>query len=171
MEQFLIKNAKNGDKDAFAKLYLLYKDKLYRYAYYRLGNEDDAMDALSLCITHAFAGIASLQSEKAFSSWLFKIMHFSCISILNEREKHAKHAALESIPESAASEQANTLSAEMKDALSILSEQEREIVLLATVAGYKSREIAALYDSSPGTVRSTLSRSLAKMRRFLSEQR
>ena len=170
MEQALVKKAKSGDKDSFATLYLLYKDRLYRYAFYRLGNEADALDALSICITHAFEGISALKSEKAFSAWIFKIMHYSCAAVLRDRQKHAA-SELSTIPEDALSEDANTLRAEVKEALAQLSEGEREIVLLSTVAGYKSREIAALLGSTPGTVRSTLSRSLAKMRQFLSEER
>ncbi|MBQ6381371.1 MAG: sigma-70 family RNA polymerase sigma factor [Clostridia bacterium] len=171
MEEKLIAAAKSGDKEAFAQLYMLYKDKLYRYAYYRLGNEADAMDALSMCITHAFAGIGALQSEKAFGAWLFKIMHFSCAAVLRERQKHANHADLDTISPAALSEPANTLSVELKQALAQLSETEREIVLLSAIAGYKSREIAALTGSTPGTVRSTLSRSLAKMRQYLGDER
>ncbi len=41
-EKQLIHSAGKGDKEAFAKLYGLYKDRLYRYAYYRLGNSCDA---------------------------------------------------------------------------------------------------------------------------------
>ena len=46
-EKLLVKKAKSGDKTAFSSLYRLYKDKLYRYAFYRLGNSDDAQDAVS----------------------------------------------------------------------------------------------------------------------------
>lgn len=120
MDDKLIAAAKCGNKDAFAQLYLLYKDKLYRYAYYRLGNEADAMDALSMCITHAFAGIGALQSEKAFGAWLFKIMHYSCAAVLRERAKHAEHADLDAIPAAALSEPANTLAVELKQALAQL---------------------------------------------------
>ena len=169
MEKELIKKAKSGDKEAFADLYLLYKDRLYRYAFYRLGNEQDASDALSLCILHAFKGISALKSEKAFCSWIFRIMHFSCLNILNERNTESTHSDISEVPESFLKEEANVLSLEIKQALEILNESEREIVLLSTVAGYKSREVAELIGSTPGTVRSTLSRSLSKMRTFLSE--
>ena len=74
MENDLVKRAKSGDKDAFAKLYTAYKDKLYRYAYFKLGDPDDALDAVSECITQAYWGISSLKSEKAFSGWIFKIL-------------------------------------------------------------------------------------------------
>lgn len=169
MEKDLIKKAKSGDKEAFADLYLLYKDRLYRYAFYRLGNEQDALDAVSLCVLHAFEGISALKNEKAFSGWIFKIMHFSCLNILNERKKEGSHADISVLPDSFLKEEANVSSLEIKQALGTLSESEREIVLLSTVAGYKSREIAQLVGSTPGTVRSALSRSLSKMRTYLGE--
>ena len=45
-ESELIKNAQKGDKNAFCELYELYKNRLYRYAYYKLSSEADAEDAV-----------------------------------------------------------------------------------------------------------------------------
>ena len=70
----LIKAARTGDKNAFAELYIKYKDSMYRYAYFKLENEQDALDAVSSCIVEAYTGITSVKNEKAFSSWLFKIL-------------------------------------------------------------------------------------------------
>ena len=47
-EKELVIRAKSGDKEAFAALYGLYSDRLYRYAFYRLQNESDAEDAVHL---------------------------------------------------------------------------------------------------------------------------
>ena len=55
----------------------------------------------------------------------------------------------------------------LKEALAALDEKEREIVLLSYVSGLKSREIADITGMSAGAVRSSLSRSLQKMRSFL----
>ena len=52
--------------------------------------------------------------------------------------------------------------------LSQLKEEEREIVLLSAAAGLTSSEIAGITGMTPGAVRSKLSRSLAKMREYLS---
>lgn len=169
MEKGLIIKAKSGDKEAFAKLYMLYKDRLYRYAFYKLGNEYDAMDALSLCITHAFKSISTLKNENAFSAWIFKIMHFACCSVLSDRNKHSGNVSIDEISESAFCESDNSLSVEIKQALETLSDEEKEIVLLCVIAGYKSREIAQILGSKPSTVRSTLSRSLKKLRKFLGD--
>ena len=61
-----------------------------------------------------------------------------------------------------------SLSIELSEALSQLGEEERNIVLLSIIGGLNSTEISTLTGLAPGSVRSKLSRSLAKMREFLS---
>ena len=165
MENELIKRAKSGDKDAFAALYTAYKDKLYRYAYFKLNDPDDAMDAVSSCITEAYLGIATLKSEKAFSVWIFKILYRQCCAILKNRSANAGTLNIYEInleaPDTAIQ------ATELKQALSILYEDEKGIVLLSVVAGYTSKEIAEMLGLKASTVRSKQSRALAKMRKFL----
>ena len=71
-------------------------------------------------------------------------------------------------PEYAAVSSSPSLSVELAEALAILKEDEREIVLLSIVGGLSSTEVSSLTGLAPGSVRSKLSRSLAKMREFLS---
>ncbi len=61
-----------------------------------------------------------------------------------------------------------SLSMELTEALSQLRDEERDVVLLSIIGGLSSNEIASLTGLAPGSVRSKLSRSLAKMREFLS---
>ena len=53
----LAEQARSGSKEAFCELYGMYKDRLYRYALYRLGDPDDAEDAVSECVLAAWQGI------------------------------------------------------------------------------------------------------------------
>lgn len=161
----LIKKARAGDKEAFAKLYIKYKDKLFHYAYFKLRSSEDAGDAVSACIVEAYTGIAALKSEKAFSAWLFRILYRECCAIIKRRADFG-------IPdELSGNEQAapdNTyLAPELCEALDILSSEERDIVLLSTVAGYNSGEISCMMNIKSATVRSKLARALSKMRNFL----
>ena len=62
----LVRQARKGDSEAFAKLYSeIYKD-LYYYALCNLNNQDDAADAVSDAVIDAFAGIKNLKDENAF---------------------------------------------------------------------------------------------------------
>lgn len=165
-ERILVKRAVLGEREAFAQLYTLYKDRLYRYAYFKLGRETDAQDAVSDCVVKAFENIKSLRSEKAFPAWIFKILHRACAEILSRRSTEQERDDIVTLADG---ENSSTplLAPELSEALALLKAEDRDIVLLAVIAGYNSREIAKITGMKPSTVRSRLSRSLAKMREFL----
>ncbi|MBQ6151464.1 MAG: sigma-70 family RNA polymerase sigma factor [Mogibacterium sp.] len=168
MNEKLINEAIAGSKEAFCSLYGEYKDRLYRYALYRLGDPTEAEDAVSDCVLAAWKSISSLRSEKAFGSWIFRILSNCCASRIKEmigtrenleRLYDAGTGSISAPP---------SLSMELAEALAQLGDDDRDIVLLSVIGGLNSTEIASLTDLAPGSVRSKLSRSLAKMREFLS---
>ena len=166
--------AREGSREAFGRLYGQYKDKLYRYALYRLGNPDDAEDAVSECVLAAWQGLPRLKNDGAFGAWIFRILHRCCIRRISEDVSLRDNVARihnETYAEDGSPAQAGNdpgLSLELKEALGLLSEEEREIVLLSVIGGLTSREISEITSLTPGAVRSKLSRSLARMRDFLS---
>ena len=166
-ERMLIDRATAGDREAFAALYLLYRDSLYRYAYFRLGNESDAEDAVSACIVAAYENIRTLRSQQAFRGWIFRILYRCCCALVKEQVKandREGEEALDRLPSTDGG-----IGPELKEAFGVLDETDREIVLLSVIAGYNSREIAAILSLKPSTVRSRLSRGLSKMRAFLDD--
>ncbi len=164
----MVEKARRGDKDAFCSLYALYKDRLYRYAYYRLGNADDAQDAVSDCIVSAYEQICRLRKAEAFSSWIFKILHASCSDYvkqqIRQRESESTDTVRSSVNLFVFMDERKT---ELCEALDRLSGDERDVVLLSVVAGFTSKEISKVTGLTAGSVRSKLSRSLTKMRSFL----
>ena len=169
MDERLINEAMAGSREAFAALYGSYKDRLYRYALYRLGSPEDAEDAVSECVLAAWKSIGSLRSSKAFGTWIFRILSNCCASrikdVITARGNIEKVIREGGFMPGGSSP---SLAAELNEALAELSDEEREIVLLSVIAGFSSSEIAAQTGLPAGTVRSKLSRSLAKMREFLS---
>ena len=168
-EKRLIEQAVKGNPDAFCELYGLYKDRLFRYAYYRLGDTASAEDAVSECVLAAWEEIHELRSSNAFSAWIFRILNAKCSkqirALISEREN------LENVfRETRQVVSDSSLALELSEALDRLEREEREIVLLSTVAGLKSREIASMLGMTAGSVRSKRSRSLSKMRKFLEMQ-
>jgi RNA polymerase sigma-70 factor (ECF subfamily) len=172
MDEKLINEAIAGSKEAFCSLYGEYKDKLYRYALYRLGDPSDAEDAVSECVLAAWQGLPGLRKPEAFGSWIFRILHACCAKRIKDsirlRENMQRiYTEGGSGPSDAGSSQAS-LSVELTEALSQLNEEERNIVLLSVLGDLTSREISEITSLTPGAVRSKLSRSLAKMREYLS---
>ena len=167
-ERQLVISASGGDKDAFCTLYGAYKDKLYRYALYRLGNPEDAEDAVSDCVVAAYRQIGQLKKPEAFSSWLFRILYCACNALIKAQIRQRNMVDINDVEGVLKTDMQQAVDkTELQQALDILKEEEREIVLLAVVSGLSSKEISKITDLTAGAVRSKLSRSLKKMREFL----
>lgn len=167
-ESDLVKMAKGGDKEAFCHLYSLYKDRLYRYAYYRLGNNDDAQDAVADCIVSAYEQIKNLRRTEAFSAWIFKILYAACSVYIRQQMRQREYDDIDTARHSSSLfTMIDESTTELAQALDILSGNEKEIVLLSVVCGFTSKEISNITGLTAGSVRSKLSRSLAKMRNYL----
>lgn len=168
-EKELVIRAKKGNVDAFCILYDTYKRKLFNYAYYRLGNSEDAEDVVQDCMLTAFEQINNLKKPESFSSWLYTILYHGCMSAIKEQMKQRNNSNIDDYQNTLSYDNtADIEREELKQALSILGEDERNIVLLSVVVGLNSKEIAKITGFTSGNVRQKLSRSLSKMKRYLS---
>lgn len=159
----LVQKAKLGDDEAFSKLYeIVYKD-MYKYAYYYLDNAMDAEDAVAEAVLDAYKSIKKLRQEEAFKSWIFKILTVKCKKKI---EKYV-HRDTELTEDIVFEHKDYDESQDVKEAFLVLTEEEKQVVSLAIFAGYKSHEIAKNMGLNANTVRSKLSRALAKMQKKL----
>lgn len=162
--------ARNGDTASFCKLYELYYKDMYRFAYYMLGNEQDAEDVISETVLDAFIGIKNLKHPSRFKSWIFQILSTKCsrqIAVYITNREHMK----EQVTEDAWIKEDHPYAAhlDVRSAYSILNETEKKIISLIVFAGYTSRETAKIMKSTEGTIRSAKSRALTKMSQYLKE--
>ncbi|MBO5936801.1 MAG: RNA polymerase sigma factor [Clostridia bacterium] len=163
----LVSSAKNGSAEAFGELYEIYSRDMFRFAYYYLGSSALAEDCVSECVCIAYEKIGSLRKASAFKSWLFKILHNCCNSALREKirsDGNVEYSALTDL--SSESEDINE-KLSLKQALSLLSDEDREIVILHYCQGYTSKEIGEILGIKDATVRSKILRSGEKLRKFL----
>lgn len=138
-ESELVIKAKSGDADAFCELYSAYKQKLYNYAYFRLGDRDDAEDAVQCCVLSAFEQIKNLKKAESFKSWIFRILYCSCTKFISDRIHQRQTLDIDDYADIISPEgDAIVLRQELQSALEQLSKEEQDIVLLSAVAGFKS---------------------------------
>ena len=171
-EKSIIQKAKVGDADAFCRIYEQYKDRLFRYAFYKLGNRQDAEDAVAECVLSGYRQLGQLRDETAFPAWIFRILSGVCAKLIAKQMERRNEATLDFITaENATADPADmvALRVDLMQALGRLAADEKEIVLLSLVAGFSSKEIAQMTGSRQGTVRSKQARSLSKMRAFLEQ--
>lgn len=162
--------ARNGDSASFCKLYELYYKDMYRFAYYMLGNEQDAEDVISETVLDAFTGIKNLKQPSKFKAWIFRILSTKC-----KRQQAMYIANKEHIKQNTAED---TLVKEdhpyaalldVQTAFSALNETEKMIISLIVFGGYTSKETAKIMKSTEGTIRSAKSRAFTKMSHYLKE--
>jgi len=168
-----VKKAREGDADAFAELYaLVYKD-LYRIAFSNLRNRHDASDAVSDAVLEAYSSIKNLRDEKAFKAWLIKIL---TVKIKNKQKDYIKannyRLELDDLDNLDSVEQGkqdgiNYNGIELMEEFKRLNEDERLMLSLSIVSGYKSEEIAKIVGISANTVRSKTARAKIKLRKML----
>lgn len=163
----LVHRAKQGDTEAYGELYAeIYKD-LYRFAYYTLGNREDAEDAVSEAFLEGFRGLKNLRDEASFKPWIMRIISIRCKRRIKQYVSNRRNIDPEDISEHTIAFDLNTDNDErlsLLSALSTIDQSERTILVLAVVEGYKTREIAEILGCPQGTVSSKLYRTLKKLR-------
>ena len=166
-----VRRAQAGDAGAFAELYsLVYKD-LYRIALLNLNNQHDASDVVSDTVLEAYTSISKLRDEKAFKAWIIKIL---TVKIKNKRKEYKEINNfredvddLSDAEEAAVSKERDFGSIEVMEGFKQLSEEERMVLSLSVVSGYKSEEIARMFGTNANTVRSKVARAKARLKQLL----
>ena len=157
----LVKEAKQGNVQAFAKLYERVYVDLYRFALYTLGNTADAQDMVSDAVTDAFATIGMLRVEEAFRSWIFKILSNKCKQKLKEYMNRAEELTPEMMEQMGVADDSEH--AAIRSLFFGLQAEERMIIALHMFSGYTSRELAEYLHMNENTIRSKESRAIKKI--------
>jgi RNA polymerase sigma-70 factor (ECF subfamily) len=87
-EQRIIQEAKNGNRDAFAELVDLYKDKVYHVSYRMVGNRQEAEDVAQETFLRVYANLDNYDPQYKFSTWIYRIASNLSIDLLRKRKKN-----------------------------------------------------------------------------------
>ena len=164
----LINKAKKGDKDSLITLICNIKSSLYKIARVRLSNDADIEDAVQETIIEAYRNIKSLNSEKAFKSWITTILINKCNKIYQDNKKHnISYDKLELddflIDSSNISSQVENDS-EFYYLLKDLDYEERMSILLFYMEDYPIKEISKIMNLNENTVKTKLRRAREKIK-------
>lgn len=165
----LIERSREGDSHAFSELYSLYAMDIYRFAVYMMGNTQDAEDAVQEAVFSAWRNIHTLKDISSFKVWLFKILSNRCKTDLMKKNKAPDIVPIEEYTFLIDGEyEENFNSTELKEALLSLTPPDAQIILLSVIGGFKSYELAEIFNMEPATVRSRQKRALEKLKIILS---
>ena len=167
----LIEKAKNGEKDAFVNLMLIYEKDLYKIAKLRLNNYDDICDAVQETILMAFKSIKKLKHTEYFKTWIIKILINETNNIYRQNSKR-KMVSFEEI------QNTNVISAtsnienveELIDFNFIcknLKYEDRIIIALYYIENFTDKEIGKIMKLKEKTVTTKRIRAKQKIRNII----
>jgi len=154
-------------EDDFERVVLPHARSLLRFASRLTGNPFQADDLVQETLLCAWRGFRQFDPDTNAHAWLFRIL---VNAFRQQKRKGRTSLATEPLAHAVQATQPSTHeSVEVMQAVHRLSSDQRIVLLLAAVEGFKCREISEILDIPIGTVMSRLSRAREVMRELLSE--
>jgi RNA polymerase sigma-70 factor (TIGR02960 family) len=189
MSAELLQRARAGDRDAFAALVESHRGELQLHCYRMLGSLQDAEDALQETLLAAWVGLEGFEGRSSIRTWLYRIATNRCLNQLRSRRpltadplpvpapeptrlgevlwlQPYPDALLEGLPDQAPGPEARyesreAISLAFVTAVQLLPPNQRAVLLMRDVLGYRASETAELLGLTEDAVTSALKRARA----------
>ena len=176
-EILLISRARGGDREAFGALVEQYRDNVYRLAYRMCGNAYDADEAAQEAFVAAWRALPNFRGDAKFSTWLYRLTTNAAIDVMRREKRHQTvgDGEMVDLADDADSPQETVERTEQQEAvqkaLSTLSEEYREVLLLRYMEELDYAEIAEVLQLPSGTVKSRINRGRQALKAILEKQK
>ena len=183
-ESDIIRQCKNGNREAFNILVETYQSKVINMAYGMLSNQEDAYDAAQEVFIKIYRNIERFEAKSSLSTWIYRITVNVCNDFLRKRTRTAQTISL--YPESEDDKpieikddaptphehvEITETQALVRKALDEISEEFKTVIVLYDIEGLSYDEISAILKCPVGTIKSRLNRARKALKKKLSEKR
>lgn len=170
----LVQKFQKGDRDAFAKLYDHYVEKIYKYFFFK-SSQEEAFDLTETVFLKVWENIGSYKKKpgSSFASWIFRIAHnllvdhyrFNKVNVeLDESEPDLRRdASPVFLAEQSLSRDT------LHSALDKMKSTYREVIMLSFINGLENDEVAEVMKKSEGSLRVLKFRALKELKKLLVE--
>ena len=177
-EDLIASVADDRSSEAFATLYDRHSRAAYSLAYRMMGEKQAAEDLVQDTFLQVWRAAGSYRPERrSVRTWLLSIIHHRGIDQLRSTASHrrtqdrVKATSLTSQPSEAFAETwRNSQREQVRQALRVLSPEQRKVLELAYFSGYTHTEIAELLDLPLGTVKGRMRLGLKKIKEFFEDR-
>jgi len=193
MDAELLERARAGDRDAFTALVDPHRGELQLHCYRMLGSLQDAQDALQETLLAAWLGLPGFEGRSTIRTWLYRVATNRCLNVLRSSSRRPVTATplpmtppeptrmgevtwLQPYPDvlldgltdqapgpEARYESREAVSLAFVTMLQLLPANQRAVLLLRDVLGYRASEAADLLGLTEDAVTSALKRARAAM--------
>jgi RNA polymerase sigma-70 factor (ECF subfamily) len=184
----LLERVRGGERDAYRILVERYQKRVYNLAYSLLKSREDAADIAQEAFTKAYRSLEGFKGDASFYTWIYRITNNLCIDFLRKAGSASTQVEYsEELPDDPSAEtQAGVgvlssrlgtnpqrsvlrreLAEKLEEALALLPEKHRAILVLREVDGLSYEELAQALEIPKGTVMSRLFHARSKMQELL----
>ena len=168
----LVADAQAGDTWAFGMIFDHFHEPIYRYIASRVQRPADAEDLTQHVFVKALEALPRYEARGIpFGGWLFRLARNAVIDHVRTRHDHAELDAIVGWTHGdAGPDEIVAVRQELDaigEALTTLTEEQREAITLRFFAGLSAREAAEAMGKQEGTVRGLQFRAIASLRREL----
>ena len=167
----LVDLAKSGNGEAFAQLYEAYFDRVYRFVFFRVTDEQVAEDLASQVFLKAWENLHRYKPQGPFLAWLYAIARNTVID--SYRTKKPTVSLDEAAPFATQDDKLDDHVQLQFDvqllqaAMQRLTAEQQEVITLKFIAEYDTADIARQMGKTEGAVEALQHRALRTLCRLL----
>jgi RNA polymerase sigma-70 factor (ECF subfamily) len=153
-------------REAFTKIYLRYRERVYAYALRVLSNSEDAEDLFQEVFYRVFTRAASFEEEKSLGGWIFTIAHNLCLNKIRDRKPQdgLDNPLLYTEPGEDFGENWKEVIAR---AIASLPVEYREVIVLHEYEGMTYLEMTEILQTTIPAIKSRIYRAKGRLRELL----
>lgn len=141
---------------------------MYSLAFSILKNDFDAADAISETVLKAFSNINSLKNDKCFKTWILKILHNTCLEMINKNHPALDIDAQYYIEDTSISDTSENIS--LREAVESLKNPYRTVTILYYYEDFSIKDIAKITQCSIPAAKKQLSRARIMLKEILNKE-
>ncbi len=173
-DQELMRVVQAGDYSPASEIYDRYSPRIYNFAFRFLKNAEAAEDATQEVFVKMLKYANQFHGDAKLSTWLFSITANWCRDYLRKADNKPKDSddVLVNLPASAEYSPERDLERRedehrVRSALSALTPEQREAILLSRYQGLSYAEIAQIAGCSEGAVKTRVFRAMETLKKML----
>lgn len=183
-EKRLLRLSREGDRQAFAEIVEIYKDKIHSLGLRMLGNMQDAEDIAQETFMRVFANLHRYDEQYKISTWIYRIANNLCIDKIRKRKVRSNQFSLDAqihgteglelhdtIHDEEPSPLQQVLQYELqvtvRDAILALTPKYRTIMILRYLEDLSLQEISDIVGLPVATVKTRVHRGREALRKSL----
>jgi len=171
----IIEEVKRGSIEEYRHIVQKYQKPIFKYCFHMLGTVEEAEDAVQEVFIKAYRKLDSYRAGTSFFSWLYKIAYHHCIDYLR-RKKYFSFVPLcdnsiNNYDTTVYSFEKNELNLVLQKAISMLSPEDRTVLLLRVLEEKSYEEIAGILGKRPPAVRKKYERARKKVKQNIDKMK